>query len=191
MNLKENIDYIKKEIGIEEKFLENFVKLERIYKKYKVIIILSIIIFIVIFSYFKIEENINNEKKVKANIAYNLLLKDSNNTVALNQLKENNINLYEIFVFLNSKNHNININTPYFKELAIYKNALENNNIKELENVLISSDFLLKDYAFFNKALLEAKNENFEASKKTLKQILPTSSISNIANWLRHYLISK
>ena len=35
MSIKENVDYIKEELSSQEKFLENFVKGERFYKKYK------------------------------------------------------------------------------------------------------------------------------------------------------------
>ncbi len=37
MSLKENMDFVKEELNSEEKFLEGFVKLERFFKKYKLI----------------------------------------------------------------------------------------------------------------------------------------------------------
>lgn len=33
MSLKENVEFVKKELDSEEKFLESFVKVERFYKK--------------------------------------------------------------------------------------------------------------------------------------------------------------
>ena len=38
MSIKENVDYVKTELSSEEKFLENFVKGERFFKKYKTLI---------------------------------------------------------------------------------------------------------------------------------------------------------
>ena len=69
--------------------------------------------------------------------------------------------------------------------------ALETKNLTELGNLSVQGDFLLKEFAIFNKALLLANEGKFEESKTTLNQIPQTSKASELANLLNHYLLTK
>jgi hypothetical protein len=56
---------------------------------------------------------------------------------------------------------------------------------------LLKSDFLLKEYAIFQKALQQALNLKYKDAKETLKLVPKSSSISQLVNKLNHYLLTK
>lgn len=192
MSIKENVDYVKNELSNEEKFLENFVKSERFLKKYKTLIFTIIALIILGAIGFVIKTNIDETNKLEANIALSKFL-DTNDEKALATLKDKNEKLYEIALFLKAKKENktAEINIPLLKELAKFQMALETKNLEELNNLSMQNDFLLKEFAIFNKALLLANEGKFEESKTTLNQIPQTSKASELANLLNHYLLTK
>ena len=193
MSIKENVDYVKTELSSEEKFLENFVKGERFFKKYKTLIFAFIAITIVAIIAIFIKNNIDESNKLEANIAFNRVLENSNNSEALAVLKEKNPKLYDVALFLEAKKEakSIDINVPLLKELSKYQAALNNKNISELDNLSIQNDFLLKEFAIFNKALFLTNEGKFDEAKKTLALIPQTSKAFELAKLLNHYLLTK
>lgn len=193
MSIKENVDYVKTELSSEEKFLENFVKGERFFKKYKTLIFAFVTIVIVGIIGFFIKENIAQSNKFEANIAFNKVLENSNDTQALAVLKDKNSQLYDIAIFLQAKKEakSAQINVPLLKELSKYQTALANKNISELDNLSMQNDFLLKEFAIFNKALLLTNEGKFNEAKTTLALIPQTSRAFELAKLLNHYLLTK
>ena len=193
MSIKENVDYIKEELSSQEKFLENFVKGERFYKKYKTLIFAFIAIAILGGIGLVIKNNIDESNKLKANIAFNKVIKNSNDTQTLEELKNTNEKLYEVALFLQAKKENkaVDINIPLLKELSKYQVALANKNVDELTNLSMQNDFLLKEFAIFNKALLLSNEGKYDDAKATLKLIPQTSKAFELANLLNHYLLTK
>ena len=181
MSIKENVDYVKSELSSEEKFLENFVKGERFFKKYKTLIFGFIaVIFIGIITVF-IKNNIDESNKFEANIAFNKVLENTNDTQALADLKEKNPQLYDIAKFLQAKNEakQTDINVPLLKELSKYQTALANKSISELDNLSMQKDFLLKEFAIFNKALFLTNEGKFNEAKTTLAKRRPSERPNN------------
>ena len=193
MSIKENVDYVKTGLSSEEKFLESFVKSERFFKKYKTLIFAFVIIIIVGIIGFFIKENLAQSNKLKANIAFNQVLENSNNAQALATLKDKNPQLYDIALYLQAKKEAkvAQINVPLLKELSKYQTALANKNISELDNLSMQNDFLLKEFAIFNKALLLTNEGKFNEAKTTLALIPQTSKAFELAKLLNHYLITK
>ena len=193
MSIKENVDYVKTELSSEEKFLESFVKSERFFKKYKTLIFAFVIIVIVGIIVFFIKENLAQSNKLKANIAFNQVLENSNNAQALATLKDKNPQLYDIALYLQAKKEAkvAQISVPLLKELSKYQTALANKNISELDNLSMQNDFLLKEFAIFNKALLLTNEGKFNEAKTTLALIPQTSKAFELAKLLNHYLITK
>lgn len=193
MSLKENVDYVKEELNSEEKFLESFVKIERFYKKYKVIIILALVVIIGLVIGLYVTKTIQDSNKVKANIAFNKLMQDPEDSEAKNQLKENSKQLYEVALYKQAlENGNFNdTQLRYFKQLVAYQKALDEQNIEKLNEVSMEKDFLLKEFAIFNKALIQAQNGKFEDAKATLKLIPADSQVDDLATALKHYLVTK
>ena len=193
MSIKENVDYVKTELSSEERFLESFVKSERFFKKYKTLIFAFVIIIIVGIIGFFIKENLAQSNKLKANIAFNQVLENSNNAQALATLKDKNPQLYDIALYLQAKKEAkvAQISVPLLKELSKYQTALANKNISELDNLSMQNDFLLKEFAIFNKALLLTNEGKFNEAKTTLALIPQTSKAFELAKLLNHYLITK
>ncbi|RXJ91205.1 hypothetical protein CRV01_02690 [Arcobacter sp. CECT 8983] len=193
MSLKENVDYVKEELNSEEKFLESFVRVERFYKKYKMIIILALIVIIGIVIGLYTTKVIQASNKHEANIAFNKLMEDPENQEAKNTIKENSQKLYEVALYAQSlkKSEFKETELRYFKELVAYQKALENQDVNKLNEVSMEKDFLLKEFAIFNKALIQAKEGKYEDAKATLKLIPADSQVNNLVAALKHYLVTK
>ena len=192
MSVKENVNYVKDELSSEEKFLENFVKGERFFRKYKTLIFAIVVLAIIVPIGYVIKKDLDESNKLEANAAFNKFL-ESNDEKALATLKDKNEKLYEIALFLQARKDNktVEINTPVLKELAKFQIAMESKNTKELENLSMQNDFLLKEFAIFNKALLLTNEGKFEEARTALKQIPQTSKATELANLLNHYLLTK
>lgn len=193
MSLKENVDYVKEELNSEEKFLESFVKIERFYKKFKMPIILFLIVIIAIVIGLYVTKTIQDSNKLEANIAFNKLMENPKDTEAANTLKDKSAQLYELALYAQGLENQEYKDTSlkYFKEIVAYQKALDNSNIEKLNEVSMEKDFLLKEFAIFNKALLQAEEGKYEDAKATLKLIPADSQVNNLVTALKHYLVTK
>lgn len=192
MSLKENMDFVKEELNSEEKFLEGFVKLERFFKKYKLLIISAVGIIVVAIIAINVTSYLKEQNKIKANIAFQELLKNPNDEKALESLKGLNTKLYEIVLFnKNSSKKDVTVNTEFFKELLTYENAIKEQNIEKLNDVSMEKNFLLKEFAIFNRALILTQTGKYQEAKDALKMIPETSKVKDLVTLLNHYLITK
>ena len=193
MSIKDDINLVRNELNSEEKFLESFIKLERFYKKHKMIILGIIgIVVILIISYLSIKYT-QNENKIQANIAFNKLLESPKDLEAIKVLKESNQKLYEVFKYLKLKENNKNsdINLKYLKEFLSYEKALSSKNVNALNQISMQNNFLLKEFAIFNKALILTDQQKFNDARLALKLIPKISKVNDLAKVLNHYLLSK
>ncbi len=193
MSIKENVDYVKTELSSEEKFLENFVKSERIFKKYKTLIFGFIAVLIIGTIVYFIKNAMDETNKFEANIAFNKVLINSNDSQAFEILKEKNQQLYDIAKYIQAKNEGkiLDINVPLLKELSKYQAAIESKSISQLDNLSMQNDFLLKEFALFNKALFLTNEGKIAEAKTTLALIPETSRAYELAKLLNHYLLTK
>ncbi len=189
MSLKENVDYIKEEISTQESFIEKFFKVEQFYKKYKLVLIGSVVVIIFASISVSISSYYTEQNLIKDNKAFNVILTDKTNTTALEHLKENNQKLYNLALYVNNKEQSTEI--EFLKELTIYAKAIQSNSIDELSSISQNQKFLLKDFAIFNKALLQALNGSYQDAKESLKLIPVDSSVTQLANILTHHLLTK
>ena len=192
MSIKENVDYVKNELSSEEKFLENFVKGERFFKKYRTLIFTFVAIAILTTIGMLVKQKIDESNKLEANIAFNKFLENADEK-ELFIIKDKNEKLYEIALFLKAKRENktSEVNIPMLKELSKFQQSTTNKNLEELNTLSMQNDFLLKEFAIFNKALLLSNDGKYEEAKEALKQIPQTSKASEFANLLNHYLLTK
>ncbi|RXJ54463.1 tetratricopeptide repeat protein [Candidatus Marinarcus aquaticus] len=193
MSLKDNVDFVKKELDSEEKFIESFVKVERFYKKYKKALIAAVAVIVVGSIGYTINNSIQASNKAKANLAFNKILNDVNDQEALATLKSSNDKLYNVALYLQAKegNKNIQVNERYLKYLLEYEEALKNSDVEKLNSLAMQKDFLLKEFALFNKALILTEQGKFEDARQTLKMIKQDSKVSDLVALLNHYLLTK
>ena len=192
MSIKDDVNYIKNELSSEEKFLESFVKTERFFKKYKKLIVVLIISVIIGSIAFLVKTKLDEKNLYEANIALSNFLENGNQN-SLDELKEKNRDLYEIALYLDAKNEfkNADINLKYLKELLDFQVALLNSNQSDLDAVSKKADFLLKDYAIFNQALILVNNQKYAEAREILGKISQDSRAFELATLLKHYLVTK
>jgi len=190
MSLKENVDYIKEEITNEEKFFENFFKVEKFYKKYKIIIILTVIAVLGYFIGNNILSYVKEQNAIAANNAYNTLMKNPEDKNSIEILKDKNKQLLEIALY---KNNKIDIvkDTIFLDKITQFNNAIKQNDITVLNKLILDPSFVLKDYAIFNKALILTNNGEFKKAKIALENISKDSQVNTLSNLLKHYLLNK
>lgn len=192
MSLKDNMDFVKEGLNSEEKFLESFVRVERIFKKYKLIIISAVVLIVLALVAMYLTSYFKEQNKIKANIVFQELLKNPNDEKALETLKGLNVNLYDIILYSQRDGKkDISINAKFFKELYAYEKAMKEQNANKLGDLSMENDFLLKEFAIFNKALILAENGKYKESKDALKLIPETSQVKDLVALLNHYLITK
>jgi len=189
VSLKENIDYVKKEISTEESFMESFFKIEKIYKKYKLVIIAIITIIVVGTIGYYISNYIQLQNKIAANESFNKLLENPNDKEALDALKEKNKKLYDIVLFMQDSSAATEVG--FLKELSIYSQAIKEQDVAKLTSVTQEQNFLLKDFALFNKALILVQKQQYKEAKEAIKQIPDNSNLNVLVKMLEHYLLTK
>ena len=193
MSLKDDVNYVKDELSSEEKFLEGFVKTERFYKKNKILIIAVVVILLGSLIGFYATKYIQEQNKLESNIAFNKVLESPTNSEALATLKEKNEQLLQVAQYINAvkEGKTVDVQVKYLKELTTYQKALATKDTDKLNSVSMQNDFLLKEFAIFNKALIQADEGKYEDAKATLKLIPADSKVSDLVDVLKHYLVTK
>jgi len=189
MALKEEINYIKNELSTEEKFFESFFKIEKFYKKHKIKIISLIGLIIIIITGYSINNYLEKKRILRVNQAYNEILANKNIEKNLKILKEDSPILYKIALYKTAKAKNIDL--TYLKELTKLQNAFNNNDLKTINNLILSNDLLLKDYAIYYKAVLLTYKKEYKKAKNILEQIPQDSVVNELKIPLIHYLVAK
>jgi hypothetical protein len=189
MDFKDIITYIKKGIFVEESYIEKIFKIENLFKKYKKVILSVVVILIVSVIWFYISSYFIQQNKLQANVAFNTLLQNPNDKEAMAILKVKNSKLYEILQYKQGNTKEIHL--EFFKELIEYSNAIEENSIEKINHVTQKQNFLLKDFALLNKALIQVQNEKYADARNTLQLIDKKSEVSPMVKMLEHYLLTK
>ncbi len=189
MSLKENVNYIKEEISTQESFIENFFKLEKFYNKYKKVIISTISIIIIGVIGISVSNYIKEQNKLSANNSFNKCLENPTDKAALEELESQDENLYKLAVYMNDRTKEVD--KEFLKELSIYSKAIENTDLAVIDKITQNQNFLLKDFALFNKAMIQVQNGKVDDAKTTLKLISTTSSVTSLVKMLEHYMLTK
>lgn len=193
MSLKENVNYVKDELNTEEKFLESFVKVERFYKKYKLIIISAVVLLIAAGIALYTTKSIQESNKLEANIAFSKVLENPKDHESIAILKDKSNQLYQVaqYIQANKEGKTSDTQVKYLKELVDYKKALEAKDVTKLNAISMQNDFLLKEFAIFNKALILTEQGKYSDAKAALKLIPADSKVNDLVNTLKHFLVTK
>lgn len=196
MSIKNNFDYIKNEISNDGQLLENTLKLEIFYKKYKYIIwaILVVVVFggisYQLYSYYN-EKNIQKYSEI-----YSKLLNDASNTSLQDELKRGNPKLYDLFMLQQAlKDGNINqfmetkdSKSNVVSSIASYHIGSFERDISVLKNV---DKYTIGDLSKLQQAYILINENKINDAKIILGEISKDSNLGDFASLLSHYTITK
>jgi predicted negative regulator of RcsB-dependent stress response len=190
MDVKE----IKEEIKEEETFLLKLFQLEKFVKKYKIQLIVLVVLIITGVIGYQVNSYLKTQELIKTNTAYNTLLKNPNDKKALQILKENK-KLFNLYL-LHTSNDDIKKLSQVAKEggivgnIAKYQIAMLKGDKKDIQNYTMTIDSIYKDLALLNLERLYLKDNNHKKAEEVVKQI-QDADIAKLAQGLLHYGIVK
>ena len=191
MSLKENVSAIKEEISTQEQFFESFFKVEKFYKKYKLIIFTITGLVLAYFIGTAVLDYQKEQNAIVANNAYDKVLLDSKDNASIEILKQSNQKLLDIAIYQTSNDKTKAIDVEFLKDIVTYNKAIEQNDINSLNSLILNPNFVLKEFALFNKALILVNKKDYTSAKETLKMIPEQSAVASLASMLSHYLLTK
>lgn len=189
MGLKENIKAVKEEISTEEQFLEGMIKSERFFNRNKKYIISALVLLALGAGGYAINDVMASQRLKVSNAAYQALLKDANNTAALETLKAKNPKLYAMYTFETAlakgdievlTQVSLSKDNPILADLATYQLSQLDAN-KSPKGELLSGMVLLQE----GYELL--KEKKVEEARLKFAQIETNSPLKQIAKNLEHY----
>ncbi len=192
MSLKDNIEMVKEELNSEEKFFEKAVITEKFVKKYKNVMIGSLVAIVLIVGA-NMAYEINKQNKIDAaNEALLELTKDNKNSSAVVQLKALSPNLYDVWTLsqaiankdLASIKELKNSKALIVGDIATYELAQD---ATALESYALKQDAIYKDLALVQSAVLLINDNKIEKAHQELSKIGVQSPLAKIASALLHY----
>lgn len=197
MSLKEDLVTVKEQLNAEEQVIENYIKSERFFKRYKKVFIGVGIAFVLgATSYvgFNIYAEHNREK---ANEAYSILLKDPKNTSALETLKNSNERLYNIFMFAQAM-HSDNVEAlkkvainqePIISDIAAYQSALLSNDTVGMKKYGANQNAVFKELAVLAEAKTLMESGKSAKARDVLEKIPFDSPLKEAAMMMAHFTV--
>ncbi|QIR76638.1 hypothetical protein FA592_10545 [Sulfurospirillum diekertiae] len=189
MGLKENIQAVKEEISTEEQFLEGMIKGERFFNRNKKYIISALVLVALGAGWYAINDIMSQQRLKVSNEAYQVLLKDANNTAALETLKAKNPKLYTMFIFETAlvkgdtealKTVSLSKENPILADLATYQLSQLDLNATPKGELLAGMVLLQEGYDLL-------KDKKIEEARLKFAQIDANSPLKQIAKNLEHY----
>jgi len=188
MSLKNNINAVKKELSGDEKLFEQAFHLERFYKKNRKLIITTLVLLIGAFIGYKAYSYLENKKLESANSALIILAKDPNNKQALEELKNNNPKLYNLYRYSSAANSGskealsvIKTDDSFLQDVISYHIGVLNKTPKD--------SIYYKNLVLIEKAYNLIKMGKKQEAKNILITIPKTSVLATVAKLLEHYTI--
>ncbi len=133
MSLKNNLEAMKDEFKTDEKIFESAFRLERLFKKYKYLFIIVLVVLIGAIVVFEVDGYFKQKRAIKASEIYEQLLKEPNNQSLLDALKEN---------------------APQLQELFLLSRAIKKGDEDTLKQLMQSQDSFVADFATYQLASL-------------------------------------
>lgn len=184
--LKDDIEGIKEQIGTEEQFLQSMIKSELFIKKYKKPLLACAILAVLGFASYYGNEFYKEYKINKANVIFSELVKNPNDEKILNELKNEDFNLYAIYKLENLKNsQNVDMS-------EIVNDKKLDPMLKNIINLQLgkSGGELLSDYETLLKGFKLLKEGKLKDAKNEFDKIPFNSPLNQIAKNLKHYNIT-
>ncbi len=194
MSLKENMEMVKEELNSEEKFFENAVKAERVWKKYKTMIIGGLVAVVAVVAISAINDAQVESAAQDANLAYIKLLKGAD-AAAEKTLESLNPKLATALKFSQAvKAGDIEVlqtlsasDDAVISDLASYEIAAIKSDNASLQSYTSKQQAIYKDLAIVENALLLMKKDETTKAQQKLSLISQDSPVHNVAKSLMHY----
>ncbi|MBE0513456.1 hypothetical protein [Sulfurimonas sp.] len=192
MSLKENINMVKEELNSEEKFFEKAVMTEKFVKKYKNIMIASVVAIVLVVGA-NIAYNINEEGKVSAANAVLLKLQsDPSDAAALSELKKLSPNLHDVWLYSQAiANSDIELlkglkssDAMIITDLAKYELAQD---AASLEEYASKQNAIYRDLALVKSAVMLLNENKADKARAVLSKVSAESSLNELVSVLKHY----
>jgi len=195
LSLKENMDMVKQELNSEEKFFEKAVITEKFIKKYKNLLISSVVIVIALVTA-NIAYDINSAKKItEANNALAKLQQDAKDTTASAELQALSPELYDVWRFskaMVTKDLLIlkklqNSKALLISDLSKYELAQDEQSVKALDSYALMQDAIFKDLALVQSAIILMNKNKVDEAREKLSSISSDSPLAKLSKALMHY----
>jgi hypothetical protein len=194
LSLKENMEMVKEELNSEEKFFENAVKVERVWKKYKTMIIGGLVAVVAVVAISAINDAQVESAAQDANLAYIKLLKGAD-AAAEKTLESLNPKLATALKFSQAvKAGDIEVlqtlsasDDAVISDLASYEIAAIKSDNASLQSYTSKQQAIYKDLAIVENALLLMKKDETTKAQQKLSLISQDSPVHNVAKSLMHY----
>ena len=189
MSIKDDVNYVKKELSGDEKVLESAFKLETLYKKHKFKIWGVAIALVVFFGGRAIQETMHEAQLTKANNAFLVLQTNPTDKASFKILEENNPELLELFFYSQAVK---NEDAKTLKRLSSSKNVVISDASKYTAGVLSKQpvdSVLYNEMALFEEAYLAIGAGDVKKAKAKLALIDERSPLAVITGFLKHSMI--
>lgn len=195
MSLKDNIGMVKEELTSEEKFFEKAVVTEKFVKKYKNIIIGTVIV-IVLYVAGNIIYNIKKQHTLQeANVALLVLKKNPKDSAALKKLQSLSPILYDMWLYSQADaDENVkelekleSSKALMLNDLSSYEVAQNLQDEKKLQAYTEKQGAIYKDLAQVQVAILLMNEGKIQEAHENLRMISIDSPVATVAKALMHY----
>ena len=195
MSIKNDIVMVKEELTSEEKFFEKSIITERFVKKYKNLIIGSVVAIVVVVGV-NIVYDMNNESRiVSANETLSELSKNPLDEEVRSQLKVLSSDLHDLFIYSKAVADKDVKTLETLKsskavligDLATYESLQNVKNISQLSDYALKQDSIYKDLANVESAIMFINEGKNDKAHEKLLLISEASSLSKVAKALLHY----
>ncbi len=192
MSIKNDIEMVKEELTSEEKFFEKSVITEKFVKKYKNVIIGSVVV-IVVAVVANIAYDANKASTLTAaNEAYNKLQSGSFDQATLARLESLSPSLHDAYLYskaiadkdLKSLEALKNSKSVLIGDLATYESA---KNSSEFTSYSLKQDAVYKELAQIQNAILLMNEGKTQKAHEILRLIGSNSPLAKVASALLHY----
>lgn len=189
MSIKDDANYVKRELSGDEKVLESAFKLETLYKKHKFKLWAIAIGLVIFFAGTAIQESMHEAKLTKAHEAFVVLQTNSDDAAALKILKENNPALFELYSYAQASQKQ---DIKALEALSLSTNAVIADASTYTAGVLKRKPVDSKLYAemsLFQEAYLAIKSGDAKIAQTKLEEIDERSPLAVISSFLKHSII--
>ncbi|WP_353662999.1 hypothetical protein [Hydrogenimonas sp. SS33] len=198
MSIKEQVEYAKEELTQDEKLLAGLIRIERFYKRNKMLILGLAAVVVVGGIGYGVMGYLKELKLEAANTAYLQLQAKPSDKKALEILRKENPALARL-VTLKRAVAEGDVKTlkelekspdSVVADLAAYHVAALERDDSALNAYRLTSDALLKDYAAFDEAYVQMEKGNIAKGHELLSLIREDSPLKPVAKMLAHYGIA-